>query len=386
MNGKTADSRLVVAVIPTDYAPGRAELRGVSDAAARLGWALEVIDWMRDAVDMSQFLPLLSKADGAIVRLNGPLADGTLSRLGIPIVGIDVSGEEARRHLWASLRLAERKVGETAADELAAIGRRCLAFVPVVGRDWTKTRGKAFVARARALGCDARYYSHPQGLGWAERRAAFSRYLAALPRPFGVFAGTDALSRFVFGACAAAGLKIPEDAAVIGADDDETVCLSSSPHLSSIRIDFEGAGRKAVELLASLMGRPRPARHVTVRFQPLGVSRRASTRTVSDAADPRVSAALDFIAMHAQDPSIGAADVARAMFVCRRQADRLFRATGKSIREHIEDARIERVKALLRTGGRTVAGVAAECGFASASYLSSVFRRKTGSSIRAWRR
>ena len=377
--------RLVVAVIPTDTSPGRAELRGVSDAAARLGWTLEVIDRALVGEDLRPFLTVLSKADGVIVRMNGALRDGTLFGLGVPLVGIDTTPPVSRA-LWTSINLVERKVGEIAADELIATGRRCLAFVPMLRRyRWTDERGKAFLARARASGCDARLYCPQTEWNWAKEREALARWLSELPRPFGVFAGNDLLARLVLGACQDVGLSVPDAAAVLGADDDETICLASSPAISSVRIDFEGAGRRAVEIMASLFGRQRPATTQLVRFEPLGVSRRASTRSADGGVDPRVMSGLDFIAMHASDPTLSVGDVARAMFVCRRQADRLFRATGKSIREHIEDARLRRVQSLLRSSGKTAAALAAECGFASATYLSRVFRRKIGSTIRVWR-
>lgn len=379
--------RLVVAVISTDTAPGRAELRGVSDAAMRMGLALEVIDRALVGEDLRAFVPVLSRADGVIVRMSGVLKDGKIARLGKPLVGIDTTPPESQMFCWASLNLVERKVGELAANELIATGRRCLAFVPMLRRySWTDVRGKAFAACARAAGCDARLYCPQTEWNWAKEREALARWLSELPRPFGVFAGNDLLARLVLGACLDAGLAVPGDAAILGADDDETICLASSPAISSVRIDFEGAGRRAVEIMASLFGRQRPAKTRIVRFEPLGVSRRASTRTADDGVDPRVRAGLDFIALNASNPTLGVGDVAKAMFVCRRRADMLFRATGSSIREHIEDARFERVKSLLRSSGKTAAEIAAECGFASATYLSRVFRRREGTTIRDWRR
>ena len=81
---------MVVAVIPTDTAPGRAELRGVSDVARRLGWTLEIIDTALVDNGLASFRPLLERANGIIVRQNDPLRDGMLASLGIPLVGIDL--------------------------------------------------------------------------------------------------------------------------------------------------------------------------------------------------------------------------------------------------------------------------------------------------------
>lgn len=391
--------RRVVAVIATGAMSGRSELRGISDAARRLDWMLETIDPAEVGSDLAPYRPLLARADGVIVRLVDPLRDGMLASLGVPLVGLDVcvsnnslygNDAECAKALWMEIRTDSRKIAKVAADELLATGRRCFAFVPMLLRyPWTGRRGNAFLQCVRAAGADARLYSPHTEWNWAEERVFLARWLRALPRPFGVFAGNDLLAKFTLDACHSAGLEVPEDAAIVGADDDEAVCLTATPTLSSVRIDFDGAGRKAAEALDRLMGgrdgraAQKPVRPLVLHYGVLGVAHRASTRTADAAAvDPRVLVALDFIAMHAQDATIGVSDVARAMFVCRRQADRLFRATGKSIREHIEDVRIEHVKTLLRAGEMGAAEIAAECGFASVSYLSRVFRRKTGSTLR----
>ena len=384
---------MVVAVIPTDTAAGRAELRGVSDAARRLGWEFETIDPASVGHGLSSFRPLLARADGVVLRLYDSLRDGTLASLGVPLVGLDTgsSGNEDVREvclaaLWASVLCDHRKVAETAADELLATGRRCFAFVPMLLRyPWTGARGRAFLSRIRAAGADARLYEPRTKWGWVEERNRLSRWLAELPRPFGVFAGNDMLAKFTLDACRSAGLDVPRDAAIVGADDDETLCLTATPPLSSVRIDFEGAGRRAAESLDSLIGRARPARMRIIRFGVLGVARRGSTRATDSGADPRVAAGLDFIALHYADPFLGVRDVAMAMGVGRRQAERLFAASGKGVRTHIEEARLAKARDLLRSTTTPVGDVAHLCGFSQETYFSRLFRARHGLSPTQWR-
>lgn len=388
---------MVVAVIATDTAAGRAELRGVSDAARRLGWALETVDTTQVGSDLSTFRPILERASGVIVRLIDPLRDGTLASLGIPLAGMDVklSGKGwadprdpgCAKALWIATKCDHRKVAEAAADELLATGRRCFAFVPMLRRHpWTGRRSDAFMARIRAAGADARLYRPHTTWGWAEERVLLAKWLAALPRPFGVFAGNDLLAKFTLDACHSAGLNAPEDAAIIGADDDETLCLTATPTLSSVRIDFEGAGRRTAEALDTLIGRPRPARTKIIHFGILGVARRGSTRQDVPGEDPRVMAGLDFIALHYADPFIGVRDVAMAMGTGRRQAERLFAATGKSIHTHIEEARLAKARDLLRSSTTPIGDVANLSGFTSETYFSRLFHRRTGLAPLAFRR
>lgn len=384
---------MVVAVIPTDTAAGRAEMRGVLDAARRLGWDVETIDSALVGC-LAPFRSLLARADGVILRLCDSLRDGTLASLGVPLVGIDtgVAGnEEASRKcaeaLWASVLNDHRKVGEAAADELLATRRRCFAFVPMLLRyPWTGTRGRAFLSRIRASGADARLYEPKTKWGWVEERNLLSRWLAELPRPFGVFAGNDSLAKFTLDACRSAGLHVPGEAAILGADDDETLCLTATPPLSSVRIDFEGAGRRAAEALDALIGKPRPAKTKIIHFGILGVARRGSTCQDVPGEDPRVAAGLDFIALHYADPFMGVRDVAMAMGTGRRQAERLFAALGKSIHTHIEEARIACAKKLLRSGATPVAEVARLSGFTSETYFSRLFHSRAGLAPLAFRR
>ena len=121
----------------------------------------------------------------------------------------------------------------------------------------------------------------------------------------------------------------------------------------------------------------------------LGVARRASTRVdpaPEQRADPRLGDGLAFVESRSSDPLIGVGDVARAMGVGRRQAERIFAANGKSIRLCIEESRLVRARKLLAGSDKTAAAIAVECGFASETYFSRLFRRRHGMSPGTWRR
>ena len=370
-------SRLVVAIVPSDTAAGRGEFRGIADAAGRRGWTLEMIDRAVVGTDLLPFHARLARADGIVARMGGAFADGTLGRLGVPVVGLDATPAPGA---WACVTSDAKAIGTMAADELRSTPRASYVFVPMLRRyHWTEGRGRAFLARIRKAGGNARLYAPQTEWDWVGEREALAQWLAALPRPIGIFAGNDVLARFCLGACHSAGLDVPRDAAILGADDDEALCLATSPALSSIRIDFEGMGRRAAELLEKAFARGvRPARPPIISVPPLGVARRTSTLALAPGVDPRLTAGLDFIALHACDPLVGVPDVASAMGMGRRQADRLFHAEGKTIREHLEETRLARVQHLLRSSDATVRDIASECGFSSETYLTRLFRRRCG--------
>lgn len=387
MENKGKDKRLVVAVVPVNSAVERAVLRGVAVAAARFGWTLETIDPSLPGIDFALFAQLLSQADGVVVRLRESWEKvRPLLRPDTPVVGIDIQ-PQCSSGLWATVNPENVKIGAMAADELLAAHLRCYAFVPALPMvPWGDARGKGFLDRVRASGGDARRYEPHSVWTCAAELGELSRWLSQLPRPFGLFARNDLLAKFALGACKSAGIDVPGEASIIGADDDESVCLYSTPTLSSVRIDHEGGGRRAAEALRGFFGKPRPSKAASLRFGPYGVAHRASTGATAHGADIRLAAGLDFIAGHADNPFLGVEDVAVAMGICRRQAERLFSATGGTIRQHIEQTRLSRVKELLSSTDMTLGQVASKCGFSSQIYLSGVFRKRLGISPGEWRR
>lgn len=71
----------------------------------------------------------------------------------------------------------------------------------------------------------------------------------------------------------------------------------------------------------------------------------------------------------------------------RRYQERHFRAKlGRSVHDEMLLARLDRVKELLETTSLSIDEVAAVCGFARASQLAALFRKATGTTMRAWRR
>ena len=422
MHEPKPESRLVVAVIATNAEVGRAEMRGIEGAAALAGWTLETIDPAQTGPDLALFASLLVRADGVIIREPEHLANAApLLRPETPVVQLDGIHPRAAVRIKCDVG----GIADVAAGELLRLGRKCHVFIPMPRAwHWTNKRAEAFLSRVRTAGCEAVCYEPQTERGWSKEREALATWLSTLPRPMAIFAGNDFLAKFALAACRDAGLDVPGDAAILGADDDETLCLSTTPTLSSIRMDFEGAGRMAVERLAALMDagvrassprrgesrRPgggirgqdacapaavrrqdgdspsqRAPKPIVVRYGTLGVARRGSTREITPGTDLRMAAGLDFIATHYTDPFIGVRDVAAAMGTSRRQAERLFHSQGKSIREHIEEIRLSRVRVLLKTTTMPLRAIAEECGFVSRPYLAFVFHRRFGKTPGGWR-
>jgi AraC-like DNA-binding protein len=108
------------------------------------------------------------------------------------------------------------------------------------------------------------------------------------------------------------------------------------------------------------------------------------------------AAARSYIEERLTDPGLGAAEIAAAAGLSERQLSRVFAADGSSVPRHILIRRLQLAHSILsatsapdraRAGAgpgstagsaRTVADVAASCGFTSATYFSHAFRQHFG--------
>jgi DNA-binding LacI/PurR family transcriptional regulator len=84
-------------------------------------------------------------------------------------------------------------------------------------------------------------------------RVIYDRWVAArikrLRKPVGIMACYDPVGQRILDACQRAGATVPEQVAVIGVDNDETVCEVCNPPLSSVITNHARVGYKAASLL-----------------------------------------------------------------------------------------------------------------------------------------
>ncbi|MEM1386399.1 MAG: AraC family transcriptional regulator [Pseudomonadota bacterium] len=84
-------------------------------------------------------------------------------------------------------------------------------------------------------------------------------------------------------------------------------------------------------------------------------------------------------------PDLSAAPIAAAFDLTERRLHALFEATGQSVGDRIETARLSTATTLLRDTGLPVAVVARRSGYRDPSYFARVFRRHHHASPRDWR-
>jgi LacI family transcriptional regulator len=370
----------VALLVETARGYGREVLHGIVRYARLHGpWAFYVTPG-----DFVQSLPQMEEwgGTGIIARVATPQVAKAILATGLPVVALDLSEAQlAPGSPWSRIcQLTSDSEGAVrlAVKHLLEKGLRQLGFVGIAGKVWSDRRERAFVRETAEAGYQTVVYpcARRRRLRWGREQVVMSRWLAGLPKPVGIMACNDDRGREVLAACRQARLRVPEEVAVIGVDNDELLCDLSDPPLSSVALGAERAGFEAAALLDDLMaGRVRKPRRLVAAA--LGVVARRSTDVLVHE-DPEVAAALRFIHDRAGQP-IRVYDVVAHLGDARRTFEIRFRqALGRSIHTEIQRTRLERAKQLLLETDLPLPRVARACGFSSPSYLAAVFRRQLG--------
>ena len=353
-------------------------------------WSLHLID---DRSDQQR----LSGSAGLYTGLIGePITDEEkrmVASLRVPMVLVDPQvtgvGRAYRRVLARSslIRCDSAEVGRCAARHFLDRGFRDFAYVGApAGNTWSDERLRAFRAELLGAGFRVAVFRILRGTGptLSDELADLGPWLQSLPKPCAVFCAWDLRARQVVDACRMAGIDVPSEVSVLGVDNDEELCLSSLPPISSVQLDAERAGYEAARLLDDMLHGVRGPS--VVGYGPVGIANRDGAAIAGGADDPVVKAAAEFIGINAA-LGLTVSDVARHACVSVRVLERRFaQRTGMTVQGAIERAKIERVQKLLAETNDQVKSIAIAGGFSTVSHLTVRFRRMTGMTMTEYRR
>ena len=380
--------RNVVVVLHLSHASHRDILHGISRNATWVDrWSFRVIDYalLRDGAPLRDILA--EWADGAICAGldEAAVTDGFVGWRG-PVVAVAAPQPEAMRPPAgaAFVGLDERAIGRAGADFLLSLGRfRSFGFVRGSWRYNAMLRAEGFVKRLRGRGAEVRVFAPDESVGRLDP-ALLSAWLRELPRPRAVMVNSDGAAVLVAASAAAARLRIPRDMALLACDNDELLCESASPTLTSLAPDHVRLGEMAAIALRKLFANPQTP-YFEEYCDAVRVVERQSARPVAPAA-ALAERAEAFIRQEAAN-GVRVADVVAHLGVSRSLADMRYREVfGETMRDAILRLRLEAVKRKLRETDMTVGQVAASCGFRSDAHARRLFHERFGCSMREWRR
>ena len=362
----------VLAVFATAHEARRAKVAGVFRAARRLGWKLRLVEINhRFSPSIADAVRTLSP-DGVILDGEEFARKPAWIPRGIPTVAIDPQLGFRATHV---IRHDSRASVEAAVRHLLRLGFDDFAFIgtnPVVY--WSRRRERQFRQIVAAANKRCHIYNRREDLG---------RWLEALPKPCALHAAIDLSAIPVLDFCAAHGIGVPDQIAVIGSDNDTRLCESAWPPLSSVEPDYGTAGELAVKLLDDLLS-GRASGPAKIFYGPARVVARAST-TLRGRNLHHLHEALEFIRLYAAN-GIGVPDVVHLMDVSRRTAEQLFRdELGVSILDEIQRTRLDKVCNLLTHTDTPIGQIAAASGFSTDLHLKRLFKARFGLTMSAYR-
>lgn len=382
----------VALLLETSTEYGRGLLRGIVKYARLHGpWEFTIGPGHFD-----QVLPTADawRGQGIIARVRSPEIEKLIQETGVPFVASSLSESASLTcgDHFGEIRTNSEAIAQMAAQYLLEQGLRQFAFCGFIGCPWSLRREMVFRHAVERAGFPcfvhrihmSNWLQSPSWMKtWEHEQPILMDWLKPLPKPVGLMACNDFCGCEVLQTCARAELRVPDDVAVVGVDNDEMMCEVSSPRLSSVALDLERGGYEAARLLDDLMSGKACDGHL-VRVEPTHVAARQSTDVIAQQ-DPVVANALRFIQNHAGKP-IGVPEVVEGVGVCRRTLERrFFRALGRSLLEVIARCRVERAKRLLLETEFPHPRVAAASGFGSLKSFNRTFRAIEGMPPRCFR-
>ena len=363
------------------------EFAGACERALALGWRVVEIEYARTSRRAEEFINHW-KPDGLIVECSHLSEKIKFADYGhLPCVFIDPGVDKATAKKLFIVKQDAAALAEAAYAELSSLAPASYGFVGwAAAQTWSNERERAFarLAKKERGVC----FVFPERWTRADLfkfHNDLSAWIATLPKPAAICAANDETAEQVAISCAQLNLRVPEDVAIIGADNEALRCEIISPTLSTVAIDYIGCGHGSIRLLEKQFRLGAKARPETALYGVASTIRRDSTRLLPSA-DPLVRTMLSRIARDAC-AGLSSAEVLAELPCSRRHAEQRFHAAvGHSIGEEIFQIRFSKVLQLLPDTRIPIAQIAAECGWESDSFLKRTFKKHMGQTMRNWRK
>ncbi len=377
--------RRVAVLFSTAHQAYAQMLKGVSDYAhERRKWTL----YVNPEPFINMALPSLAgwKGDGVLMRIVTQQDLRAARRFPWPVVScggsLDVSG-------LPSVTFDQELIGRCAAEHLLERGFRRFGYYGLENTPFSQRRRDGFVKRVNESGATCSVLEVPNYTNrrspWVKWHKRLQDWLNSLEKPVGILAVHDPRASIVIDTCLEMELRVPEDVAVVGVENNEIVCRYASVPLTSVPPDYRRLGREAAAILDRLMlGEEVPK--VPVALPPKPVVARKSTEIMA-IDDPVVAKAVAYIQDN-YDCEISVQALESLDDISRRNLERRFRkCLGRTPHQFLSEVRVEEAKRrLVENGAIRLEQLARRCGFTDTRHLRMTFRRLTGMSPAEYRK
>jgi LacI family transcriptional regulator len=369
------------AAIDTSLASGRDMLAGISR------FNKEMAEWslfhQPRGLEEHAFDALLGwEGDGILIRLQHRDWLEPLIRTKIP--AIDLLGLHPHPKLPRVLP-NDAAISKLAFEHFTERGFRNFAYFGIDGESWSIRRLESLREQLSKSGRDLHSLIVPRfsKKNWDQQQESVGQWLEQLPKPVAILVCSDQRGPEIVEACRRLELRVPDEVAILGVDNDETLCSISQPSLSSICPNHCQVGFQAASILDSWLQGNTPAPETLVEPRTVIVRRSSDAYAVGD---EDISKALIFIHEHCRDP-ISVDDIVAITTASRSVLQRKFRKhLQRTIHDVVLDERLKLAKSLLSETKLPLVRVAERSGFVHQEYLGYVCKRKLGMTPASYRK
>jgi LacI family transcriptional regulator len=316
---------------------------------------------------------------GVISRHTTPLLVKTCKELNLPLVDLnDVPVFEG----VPKIRPDNAKIGMLGAEHFLQRGYSSFAFAGFTSQGWSAERRDGFVETLKRAGhaCNVFDVHCPESSTpfWNSKQLGkLSEWLGSLPKFTAVMACNDMRAQQLINAAGMSDISVPEDLAILGANNETFRCEMTIPALSSVAPNAFQSGFRAASLLGEMLAGRKPEL-LDQRVDPLGVVTRLSTDSLA-IEDEKIAAAVNYIRKNACS-GLTPDQVADNSHISRSLLEKKFRKyIGRSPQAEIRRVQVNKISELLVDTDYPLKRVAELTGFEYTEYMSVLFKRVTGS-------
>src|SRR5271170_2383794 len=296
-----------------------------------------------------------------------------------------------RRHLrFARILEDHAHAAQLAAEHFLSRGFQNFVFYSDTDNWSYEERGEGFIGALARSGRECkwlRWHKSPEYRTdreqWKRKRRWLISQLNRAPKPLAVFAATDEHALEVLESCEAAEITVPEQIAVVGAENYLMAADAMRTPISSVDTNLEMLGYRGAALLDDLMDGKRPP-HEPIRVPASGIVTRKSSDLLA-INHKGVANSLRFIWGHAHQP-ISVKDLVEVAAMSRRGLHKAFlENVGRTPGQELQRVRIEHAKRLLAESNHKMEVLASMCGYQSANSFCVAFKQATSLSPKQFR-
>lgn len=305
------------------------------------------------------------KGDGALVAITSEREAKFARKLPFPVVSLS---HFVKSQGVSVVTVDNRAVGRLAGKHFLERRFTRFGFCGTKGMEFSAERRRGLEQAIEEAGYkldvfeNTESFFHNPAMPLLEKR--LQAWLNKLRAPVGILAESDFLAAAIIEACQCSGLRVPEEIAVVGVDNDSVLCGLCEPGITSIsRNDYE-VGREAVRLLFHLIKGGSPQK-VPLFIKPDRLVIRGSSMSYA-LTNARMATATQFVQENIAQ-SFGVETLISVSGMSRRRLEHHFRRElNCTPMEFIRKQRVERAKQLLGSErSRTLTSIARDCGFSS---------------------